>query len=75
MLCLQGRVACEIHSGDELIATEMVFAGALTDLTPAEAAGLLSALVFQVAISLPLQALHTRQLQCEGALQRLACGA
>ena len=41
-------MACEIHSGDELIATEMVFAGALTDLTPAEAAGLLSALVFQV---------------------------
>ena len=45
---MQGRVACEIHSGDELVATEMIFSGALTDLDPAEAAGLLSALVFQV---------------------------
>jgi antiviral helicase SKI2 len=32
---------------DELVATEMVFSGVLSDLTPAEAVALLSALVFQ----------------------------
>jgi superfamily II RNA helicase len=45
---LQGRVACEINSGDELLATEMIFAGVLTELSPEEAVALLSALVFQV---------------------------
>ncbi|CAL8471306.1 g10848 [Coccomyxa elongata] len=44
---LKGRVACEINSGDELVATEMIFAGVLTELTPEEAVALLSALVFQ----------------------------
>lgn len=44
----QGRVACEIASGDELIATEIIFGGILNELSPAEAAALLSALVFQV---------------------------
>lgn len=46
-------MACEIHSGDEMIATEMIFSGVLTDLDPAEAAGLLSALVFQVNLARP----------------------
>ena len=41
-------MACEINSGDELVATEMIFAGVLTELTPEEAVALLSALVFQV---------------------------
>ena len=45
---MQGRVACEINSGDELLATEMIFAGVLTELSPEEAVALLSALVFQV---------------------------
>ena len=45
---LQGRVACEINSGDELVATEMIFAGVLGELEPEEAVALLSALVFQV---------------------------
>ena len=62
---LQGRVACEMHSGDELAATEMVFAGALTELTPAEAAGLLSALVFQARTHLA----HLLLLACAGALR------
>ena len=47
-------MACEIHSGDEMIATEMIFSGVLTDLDPAEAAGLLSALVFQVCLGFTL---------------------
>ena len=41
-------MACEINSGDELVATEMVFAGVLAELEPEEAVALLSALVFQV---------------------------
>ena len=44
---MKGRVACEINSGDELVATEMIFSGVLTDLTPEEAVAVLSALVFQ----------------------------
>lgn len=44
---MKGRVACEINSGDELVATEMIFGGVLTDVSPEEAAALLSALVFQ----------------------------
>ena len=49
-LCLQGRVACEINSGDELVATEVIFAGVLAELEPEEAVALLSALVFQVSL-------------------------
>lgn len=45
---LQGRVACEVNSGDELAATELIFGGVLTQLTPEEAVAVLSALVFQV---------------------------
>lgn len=45
---MQGRVACEINSGDELVATEIIFAGVLTELSPEEAVALLSVLVFQV---------------------------
>ena len=44
---LQGRVACEINSGDELASTELIFGGVLTQLTPEEAVAVLSALVFQ----------------------------
>ena len=40
-------MACEINSGDELVATEMIFAGVLSELEPEEAVALLSALVFQ----------------------------
>ena len=33
------RVACEIATGDELVGAEIIFAGALTDASPAAAAG------------------------------------
>ncbi|KAL4531703.1 hypothetical protein Ndes2437A_g09018 [Nannochloris sp. 'desiccata'] len=46
-VAMKGRVACEINSGDELVATELIFGGVLTDLSPEEAVSLLSALVFQ----------------------------
>lgn len=44
---LKGRVACEINTGDELIITEMIFHGVLTNLSPEEAVAVLSAFVFQ----------------------------
>ncbi|KAL7556371.1 hypothetical protein ACA910_000007, partial [Epithemia clementina (nom. ined.)] len=43
----KGRVACEVNTCEELIATEMVFEGVLDDLKPEEIAAVLSALVFQ----------------------------
>ncbi|GAX76723.1 hypothetical protein CEUSTIGMA_g4170.t1 [Chlamydomonas eustigma] len=48
VVTLKGRVACEINSTqDELLASEAIFAGLLTDLSPAESVALISALVFQ----------------------------
>jgi antiviral helicase SKI2 len=44
---LKGKVACEIHSGDELVLTELVLENILADYEPAEIAALLSAFVFQ----------------------------
>jgi len=46
-VAVKGRVACEVNTCDELIATEMVFEGILNDLTPPEIVAALSALVFQ----------------------------
>lgn len=40
-------MACEVNSGDELVATELIFAGVLAELSPEQAVALLSALVFQ----------------------------
>lgn len=42
------HITCAVHLQDELVATEMVFAGLLSELSPAEAVALISALVFQV---------------------------
>jgi antiviral helicase SKI2 len=44
---MKGRVACEIQSCDELLATEMIFRGMLSSLKPEEAIALISSLVFQ----------------------------
>lgn len=46
-VAVKGRVACEVNTCDELIATEMVFEGLLNDLEPAEIVAALSALIFQ----------------------------
>ena len=43
--CLLHLILCV---QDELVASEMVFAGLLSDLSPEEAVALISALVFQV---------------------------
>lgn len=44
---LKGKVACEIHSGDELVLTELILDNVLADYEPPEIAALLSAFVFQ----------------------------
>ena len=44
---MKGRVACEISTCECLIATEAIFRGLFTDLTPAEALSLLCCLVNQ----------------------------
>jgi len=41
----KGRVACEVSTSDELLVTELVFAGLFQDLDPAQLAALLSCLV------------------------------
>lgn len=43
---LKGRVACEISSGNELVLTELLFAGEFNDFEPEECAALLSTFVF-----------------------------
>ncbi|GAB0139091.1 hypothetical protein EsDP_00007306 [Epichloe bromicola] len=44
---LKGKVACEVHSGDELVLTELILDNVLAEFEPAEIAALLSAFVFQ----------------------------
>ena len=72
---MKGRVACEINSGDELVATELIFGGVLTDLSPEEAVSLLSALVFQekseAELELPPSLIKARE---ESAVVAYAAG-
>lgn len=44
---LKGKVACEIHSADELVLTELILENVLADYEPAEIVALLSSFVFQ----------------------------
>lgn len=44
---LKGKVACEIHSGDELALTELILDNVLAEFDAAEIAALLSSFVFQ----------------------------
>ena len=44
---LKGKVACEIHSADELILTELILENVLADYEPEEIVALLSSFVFQ----------------------------
>lgn len=50
-MSLKGRVACEMNTCDELLATEVLFMNILEPLNPPEIAALLSAFVFQVGLS------------------------
>ncbi|KAH9877250.1 hypothetical protein IAQ61_002614 [Plenodomus lingam] len=44
---LKGKVACEIHSADELVLTELILENVLASYEPEEIVALLSAFVFQ----------------------------
>ncbi|KIW08108.1 uncharacterized protein PV09_01045 [Verruconis gallopava] len=44
---LKGKVACEIHTADELVLTELVLENVLADYEPEEIVALLSCFVFQ----------------------------
>ena len=44
---LKGKVACEIHSADELVLTELILENVLADYSPQEIVALLSCFVFQ----------------------------
>ena len=44
---LKGKVACEIHSADELVLTELILENVLADFEPEEIVALLSSFVFQ----------------------------
>jgi len=44
---LKGKVACEIHSADELVLTELVLENVLSEYEPEEIVALLSSFVFQ----------------------------
>ncbi|EFR05149.1 hypothetical protein MGYG_08161 [Nannizzia gypsea CBS 118893] len=44
---LKGKVACEIHSADELVLTELILENILAEYEPEEIVALLSAFVFQ----------------------------
>ena len=44
---LKGKVACEVHSADELVLTELILDNVLADYEPEEIVALLSAFVFQ----------------------------
>eukprot|EP00474_Spongospora_subterranea_P000599 CRZ01057.1 hypothetical protein [Spongospora subterranea] len=46
-LLIKGRVACEINTCDCLIVTELIFENVFAEIDPAEAAALLSSLIFQ----------------------------
>lgn len=46
-VALKGKVACEVHSAEELILTELVLENELAPLEPEEIVALLSAFVFQ----------------------------
>ncbi|XP_026194047.1 exosome RNA helicase MTR4 [Cyclospora cayetanensis] len=45
VVTLKGRVACEVSTADELLASELLFSNALKDLTPEELCAVLSCLV------------------------------
>lgn len=47
VICLKGRVACEISTGDEMLLTELMFSGHFIELSPEQIVALLSTFVFQ----------------------------
>ena len=48
---MKGRVACEINSADELLITEMMFAGVFNEITPEQTVALMSCFAFQEKVN------------------------
>lgn len=48
----KGRVACEISAGDEILITELMFAGFFNDLTVEQIVAVLSTLIFEEKVNL-----------------------
>ena len=72
-VCVKGRVACEVNTCEELIATEMVFEGILNDLEPEEIVAVLSALIYQEKKDEPLDTeLPERIVHCCKQLKVIA---
>ena len=44
---LKGRVACEVSTADELVMTELIFSNTFQELSPEQAAALVSCFVWQ----------------------------
>uniref|UniRef100_A0A915LC82 Superkiller viralicidic activity 2-like 2 n=1 Tax=Romanomermis culicivorax TaxID=13658 RepID=A0A915LC82_ROMCU len=53
VITVKGRVACEISAADELLLTEMLFAGAFNGLSSQQCVALLSCFVFQEKAEFP----------------------
>jgi superfamily II RNA helicase len=74
---LKGRVACEMNTCDELMATELIFNNVLEPLNPPEAAAILSALVFQekteedAALTTRMEAARAQTTEIQRALRLL----
>lgn len=64
-------MACEIGAADELLATEMIFSGAFSDLSPAQAAALLSCFVFEENVGESAKL----SLELEGCLRTMEVGS
>ena len=60
-------MACEIATGDELVGTEIIFAGVLADIPPEEAVALLASLVFQEKNASPPELSGSLKDACERA--------
>jgi len=70
---LKGRVAREVTTCDELIATELIFENILTPLTPEEIVSLLSCLIFEDKTDAEPE-LPDRLVQAHKALVNLTIG-
>jgi len=67
---MKGRVACEINTCDEILASEIIFNNILEPLNPPETAAILSALVCQEK-SKDMQTLTTRMEIAKGDIESI----
>jgi len=71
-VAMKGKVACEIQSADELLATELIFSGLLGELDECEAIAVLSALIFQEKTDNRPEGLPAKLVQAQEELTAMA---